>query len=80
MGAGEKRERRKKENKRMRKEKEKKKKKRKLPLTPMNYQALAICLHELPSATPDPLKLPNPSQQPLPPVSSVITHGQRYYR
>jgi hypothetical protein len=78
MGAGEKRERRKKENKRMRKET--KKKKRKLPLTPMNYQALVICLHELPSVTPDPLKLPNPSQQPLPPVSSVITHGQRYYR
>ena len=36
----------------------------KLPLTPMNYKALAICPHELPSVIPDPTKLPNPSQQP----------------
>jgi hypothetical protein len=52
----------------------------KLPLAPMNYQVLAICPYELPSATPDPLKLPNPSKQPLPSVNSVVTHGQCYYR
>ena len=36
----------------------------KLPLAPMNYRVSAICPHELSSAIPDPLKLPNPSQQP----------------
>ena len=35
----------------------------KLPLAPMNYKALVICSHELPNAIPDPIKLPNPSQQ-----------------
>jgi hypothetical protein len=39
-------------------------------LTPMNYKALAICPHELPSAIPDPIKLPNTSQQP-PSVSQL---------
>ena len=36
----------------------------KLPLTPMNYRALVICLHELPSVILDPIKFPNLSQQP----------------
>jgi hypothetical protein len=42
----------------------------KLPITLMNYQVLAICPHELPSTTLDPLKLLNPSQQP-PSVSQL---------
>jgi hypothetical protein len=33
----------------------------KLPLAPMNYHALAICPHELPNVTPNPIKLPNPN-------------------
>ena len=36
----------------------------KQPLAPMNYRVSVICPHELPSAIPDPFKLPNPSQQP----------------
>ena len=36
----------------------------KLPLAPMNYRVSAIYPHEFSSAIPDPLKLPNPSQQP----------------
>jgi hypothetical protein len=34
----------------------------KLPLASMNYRVSAICPHELPSAIPDPIKLPNRSQ------------------
>jgi hypothetical protein len=44
----------------------------------MNYRVSAICPNELPSAIPNPLKLPNLSQQPLPSGSSIETHGQRY--
>jgi hypothetical protein len=52
-----------------------KKKKGKVPLAPMNYHALAICPHELPNVTPDPIKLPNCSQH-APSVSQLRLNPQ----
>jgi hypothetical protein len=52
----------------------------KLPLAPMNYHALAICPHELPTATPDPSNYLTLANNLLPSVNSVETHGQRSNR